>query len=89
MSAPKALLAHETLPFNGRHILPAAEYAKAYEKGWRHSATANASLDNPANTGGPAGWAWEDGYLDYAVDRPKWHRATCTLDEHDQPGCFA
>lgn len=54
-----------------------------YNKGWRHSKTENASLDNqPA--GSNTGWAWEDGYMDYAGDRPKWHRRDCPLDDHNE-----
>ena len=58
------------------------EYNRWYNKGWRHSQTTNASLDNqPAADA--EGWAWEDGYMDYAGDRPKWHRRDCKKDDHN------
>jgi hypothetical protein len=58
------------------------EYNRWYNKGWRHSQTDNASLDNqPA--GDAIGWAWEDGYMDYAGDRDKFHRRDCLLDDHN------
>lgn len=57
-------------------------YNAAYNRGWRHSQTANASIDNqPA--GADVGWAWEDGYLDYATDREKFHRRDCGQSDHN------
>jgi hypothetical protein len=57
-------------------------YRKAYLRGWRHSQTANASLDNQPG-GQDEGWAWEDGYMDYAGGREKWHRRDCELADHN------
>ena len=72
-----------------------AAYRKAYNRGWRHSATSRHSLDNnpypwvpkadPSNTAHTVANglnnAWEDGYLDYAAGREKWHLLHC--EDHD------
>lgn len=62
-------------------------YKAAYNRGWRHSSTVSASLDNNpypwtprviANaTSNALNDAWEDGYLDYATGREKWHLMHC------------
>lgn len=47
-------------------------YTQAYQAGWRHSGSANASLDNvPQHKGDLHSNAWEDGYMDNAVGRDK------------------
>lgn len=71
--------------------IPLAEYSKAYRRGWRHSSTVHASLDNnpyPWHPGLQVGDAsnglndaWEDGYLDYAAGREKWHLLHC--EDHE------
>ena len=61
-----------------------AEYTKWYRRGWRHSAmSSEPSLDNNPGTGWRY-WAWEDGYMDYAGDRPKYHRRNCPKDDHNE-----
>jgi hypothetical protein len=62
--------------------LDRAAYMRGYNRGWRHSSTANASLDNCPP--GAVGWAWEDGYLDYASGRDKYHLRDCR--SHDECG---
>lgn len=74
--------------------IPLSDYRKAYNRGWRHSSTDKHSLDN-----NPYPWmpnvaigsgvnamndAWEDGYLDYAAGREKWHLLRC-LDHSNCP----
>jgi hypothetical protein len=68
------------------------EYRKHYNRGWRTSERAaywsgegNSPLERGDLRGEPG--SWYDGYMDHAVDRPKWHSLTCPSDEHEQPGC--
>ena len=50
------------------------DYNREYNNGWRAGARFS-GLDGIHTD------AWEDGYLDYATDRPKWHLRECT--DHD------
>jgi hypothetical protein len=66
------------------------EYKRWYNKGWRYSASGSASvsLDHGDAMGAPD--AWEDGYLDYAAGREKWHLAFCRgCPEHHRPPAAA
>lgn len=72
----------ETKSQEALRVLGARTYKNLYNAGYRHSASGNASLDNNRHSG-LRGWAWEDGYMDYAGDRPKWHRAECQFDDHN------
>lgn len=57
--------------------LTRAEYNRLYNNGWRASANAGGlDGDHPE--------AWEDGYLDYAAGRDKWHLRDCP--DHDTCG---
>lgn len=56
------------------HRLTREAYVRAYEKGWRKSQRPEPyGMDSNPYWGhfGEAE-AWDDGYLDFAVDRPKW-----------------
>lgn len=53
-----------------------AWYRDEYEKGWR---AASRSSEFPSGT-----HAFDDGYLDRAAGRPKWHLAHCL--DHDECG---
>lgn len=63
-------------------------YNAAYNKGFRHSSNAmNPSLDNnpfPPTEDSPEYDAWEDGYLDAAAGRDRYHLRDCT--DHDACG---
>jgi hypothetical protein len=49
------------------------KYAKEYEAGWRAaSRPESAKWDSGASSD-----AWDDGYLDRAALRDKWHLVTC------------
>lgn len=60
-----------------------SENRRHYQRGWRTSqrpgedALSNADLrgEHPA---------WYDGYMDYAVGRPKWHSLTCPAVNHSE-----
>lgn len=53
--------------------LDATSYMDAYTRGWTYSGRPSASLDdNPFPPRTPEEDAWEDGYMDRAVGRPKW-----------------
>lgn len=56
-------------------MLDAAQYRTEYEKGW---ARAKRTDEYPSGGSG----ALEDGYLDQAAGRPKWHLAHCTDHDH-------
>lgn len=57
------------------------EYRRAYERGWRYSASETAQLDHLDSIGAPD--AAYDGYLDQGSAREKWHLAFCSgCDEH-------
>jgi hypothetical protein len=51
------------------------EYVRQYNNGWQH---ARRVADWPAGTT----WAWDDGYLDAAAGRQKWHLTYCTDHDH-------
>lgn len=64
--------------------LPKA-YRRDYERGWRYSSTSpGPSLDHLDAKGASA--AEEDGYMDYATGRRKWHLAFCDCPEHEGLG---
>lgn len=54
----------------------AEEYVEQYNKGWRAASRADSYPD--------MGWAMEDGYLDRAAGRAKWHLTFCS--DHDNCG---
>lgn len=59
---------HKASP--GFGVVPAenrGKYTADYRKGWRHSETAATP-----NLNRSTGTAWEDGYMDHAVGRPKY-----------------
>ena len=61
---------------------------KDYERGWRYSKRETATLDHLDRTG--ASDAMYDGYMDYAMDRPKWHSLICDAGKtgsHGQGNC--
>jgi hypothetical protein len=65
------------------------EYNRHYNRGWRASQNWSGSDPAPlerADMKGEPG-AWYDGYMDYAVDRPKFHSRDCPAGDHEQPGC--
>ena len=51
-------------------------YIREYEKGWRSAARTSEMPDGSL--------AFDDGYLDKATGRPKWHLTFCT--DHDNCG---
>lgn len=53
-----------------------AEYVSEYNKGWR---AADRAADFPSGT-----YAFDDGYLDRAAGRAKWHLTYCA--DHDECG---
>lgn len=57
------------------------EYRREYEAGWRASARASGSGKYDS---GNYTYAWEDGYLDRAAGRKKWHLLRCP--DHDRCG---
>lgn len=57
-------------------VTTSEEYRSEYEKGWRRAA-------GPADMGGGS-HAHDDGYLDRAAGRSKWHLSWCL--DHDECG---
>jgi hypothetical protein len=57
-------------------MTPDQPYRSRYERGWRYSGRAGATLDHLDATRAPE--AAYDGYLDRAAGREKWHLAWCT-----------
>lgn len=58
-----------------------AWYKAQYEAGWK---AARRGTDSAAWNSGMTNHAWDDGYLDGAAGRPKWHLAFCK--DHDNCG---
>ncbi len=56
-----------------------ADYRRDYERGWRYSHRDTATLDHLDAK--RASDAEQDGYIDFATGREKWHLAWCT-------GCY-
>lgn len=59
-----------------------AAYQREYEKGWR----CTNFEDGPFQTGTGSD-AFEDGYLDQAAGREKWHLARCPNHDNTPDGC--
>lgn len=57
-----------------------AEYIREYNNGWQ----AGGLVYSEAWDSGMTGAAWDDGYLDRAAGRPKWHLTHCR--DHDVCG---
>lgn len=53
------------------------DYTRLYNNGWRAGQAGSAKFDglNPK--------PWDDGYMDAATDKPKWHRRDCAEPNHD------
>lgn len=58
-----------------------AWYRKEYAAGY---ATAQRTSESRKYNSGEYSWAWEDGYLDAAAGRGRWHLAHCP--NHDECG---
>lgn len=76
----------ETVPGGrNREHIPVSEYKKHYTRGWSTSKRASMdSLEKADSRGEPT--AWYDGYMDYAVGRPRgahleMHRKGQIVDE--------
>ena len=73
--------------------LPAAEYARFYNRGWRASAgdlSMGEAEDRFLRRSHPTEAqhdAWQDGWLDYASDRDKWHLRDCPNHGHGPGTC--
>lgn len=59
-------------------------YIKEYNAGW---ATAGRTSDSEKYNSGNYSWAWEDGYLDRAAGREKWHLLACERHDNSPEGC--
>jgi hypothetical protein len=55
------------------------EYVRQYNNGWQASKGESKAWDS-----GTTSHAWDDGYLDYAAGRPKWHLTYCV--NHNECG---
>lgn len=60
------------------------KYRAEYEAGWT---TAGRTSDSSKYGSGGYTWAWEDGYLDRAAGREKWHITRCPLHDNIEGGC--
>lgn len=65
----------------GRNAVGSVEkYVSDYNAGWAASKREFSSLWDSGDTA----HSWDDGYLDYAAGRPKWHLTYCL--NHDECG---
>jgi hypothetical protein len=71
--------------------LDIATYKRCYSAGWASSMRRQGGMDDAEGRflsrngyawSSPEHWAWEDGWLDMAAGRPKWHLLTCL--DHDK-----
>lgn len=72
---------------SGRLRVPAHKgerYVRDYRKGWRDSANPS---DRTAFADGSGSDAYDDGYLDRATEREKWHLAWCENHDSSQGAC--
>lgn len=64
---------------------PAEWYVTQYNLGWQASTrVGRTGQDSDAWSSGCSNYAWDDGYLDQAAGRPKWHITYCR--DHDTCG---
>jgi hypothetical protein len=64
---------------------PAEWYITQYNLGWQASTrVSRTGHDSEAWGSGTTNYAWDDGYLDNAAGRPKWHLTYCR--DHDTCG---
>lgn len=61
-----------------------AKYVRDYNRGWKADQRGT-SLESGDRAG--ASKAWEDGFLDHAAGRPKWHLARCKAHHNSEGGC--
>ena len=52
-------------------------YDRDYNRGWKSSGGSADTLDRADADGRSSIKAWMDGYMDYAVGRPKFHLRDC------------
>ena len=74
----------------GRYAVPhhlGEQYVRDYRRGWRDSARIARGAEETAFQTGAGSHAYEDGYLDHAAERKKWHLAHCDLHENSSEGC--
>lgn len=71
---------------NSNTPLEAAEwYIAQYNLGWQASTrVSRTGQSSEAWSSGETNFAWDDGYLDHAAGRPKWHLTYCS--DHDACG---
>lgn len=71
---------------NSNTPLEAAEwYIAQYNLGWQASTrVSRTGQESEAWSSGETNFAWDDGYLDRAAQRPKWHLTYCA--DHDACG---
>lgn len=69
--------------FIERHGIEA--YHREYDKGWRDSGNPRLSERGPWHMGTSTD-AYDDGYLDRAAGREKWHLTRCPLHDNGVPG---
>lgn len=63
------------------------QYVKDYRRGWRDSARHGRTGAETAFQRGEGSGAYDDGYLDQAAGRKKWHLAHCDVHENSSEGC--
>lgn len=63
------------------------QYVRDYRRGWRDSQRIARGAGETAFQAGTGSHAYEDGYLDHAAAREKWHLAYCTAHSNDSGGC--
>lgn len=74
----------------GRYEVPhylGEQYVRDYRRGWRDSQRIARGAQETAFQRGEGSVAYEDGYLDHAAERKKWHLAHCDVHENSSEGC--
>lgn len=74
----------------GRYAVPhhlGEQYVRDYRRGWRDSQRIARGARETDFQRGMGSRAYEDGYLDHAAERKKWHLAHCNHHANDGTGC--